>query len=135
MNILVKDAVMSCHPCPICGKYPKLYIDRSYLYSGYGAWVTIQCKPLFLRAHKRVECGKGNINMAIINAIKMWDNECLIEPQMRSLQLNDILRVNNMLDYLWLKFKLFMKGYKTKYESKNLIVVGVPTGDKDEYNN
>ena len=60
-------------PCPVCGKQPKVHRDISYEQNGYGAWITISCKPLLGKPHKKVECGKSTYERALLGAIKEWN--------------------------------------------------------------
>ena len=62
--------------CPICGKEPKVKRDWSYEASGYGAWCTIQCKPLFRKRHMKIEAGKADFQRAFEEAATAWNNLC-----------------------------------------------------------
>jgi hypothetical protein len=61
------------NPCPICGKQPKVHRDINYEQNGYGAWITISCKPFLRKPHKIVECGKSTYERALLVAIKEWN--------------------------------------------------------------
>ena len=61
--------------CPICGKKPKVKRDYGYESSGFGAWCTIQCKPLFRKAHLKVEEGKATWEMALEYAAESWNEK------------------------------------------------------------
>lgn len=39
-------------PCPVCGKHPKIIRGIGYETSGFGAWCTIQYKPLIIRFNR-----------------------------------------------------------------------------------
>jgi hypothetical protein len=60
-------------PCPVCGKQPRIYRDYGYEESGFGAWCTIECKPLFRKPHLKVECGKAEWKRALMGAVEGWD--------------------------------------------------------------
>lgn len=60
-------------PCPVCGKMPTIYRDTGYEISGFGAWCTIQCKPLLRKPHAKVEQGKASWERALMYAIKEWN--------------------------------------------------------------
>lgn len=60
-------------PCPVCGKIPKVKRNYAYEASGYGAWCTIQCKPLFRKPHLKIEEGKSMWNRAYKHAIEDWN--------------------------------------------------------------
>lgn len=60
-------------PCPVCGKYPKIKRDYNYEAASFGAWCTIQCKPLLRSPHLRVESGKQLWQSAYENACEEWD--------------------------------------------------------------
>ena len=59
--------------CPICGKQPKVKRDYNYEASGFGAWCTIQCKPLIGRHHLKIEEGKATWDRALKYAIEAWN--------------------------------------------------------------
>ncbi len=92
-------------PCPVCGKMPKVKRDYSYESSGFGAWCTIQCKPLFRNPvisqylggtnrctiqckplfrnpHLKIEEGKATWDRAHKYAIVHW-NEAVEEMEER----------------------------------------------------
>lgn len=60
-------------PCPKCGKIPKVYRDIGYEMNGFGAWCTIECKPLFRRPHFAVEEGKAGWGRAFERAVGIWN--------------------------------------------------------------
>ena len=60
-------------PCPVCGKTPKIYRDISYELSGFGAWCTIQCKPILRKPHIMVAVGKASWGRAFAYAIEAWN--------------------------------------------------------------
>lgn len=62
-------------PCPVCGKQPKVHRDISYEQNGYGAWVTISCKPFLRKYHKKTECGKAIYERALLGAINRWNGD------------------------------------------------------------
>lgn len=72
-GVCINKEVQECSPCTVCGKYPKAYSDKGYISSGFGAWVTIECKPFLRKRHKRVECGKQQESRAYRGAIKLWN--------------------------------------------------------------
>ena len=45
------DTIYILQPCPICGKKPKVKIDQSGEYSGFGGSVIIKCKPFLRKEH------------------------------------------------------------------------------------
>ena len=45
--------------CPVCGKPPKIIFDEAAYYTGWGAWYTIQCKPILRKTHLKIEEGKA----------------------------------------------------------------------------
>ena len=59
--------------CPVCGKQPKVKRDYNYEASGFGAWCTIQCKPLIGRYHLKIEEGKATWDRALKYAIEAWN--------------------------------------------------------------
>ena len=61
------------HPCPKCGKVPKVYRDMGYELSGYGAWCTVECKPFLRRPHFKVEQGKATWGRAFASAVAIWN--------------------------------------------------------------
>ena len=61
------------NPCPKCGRTPKLYRDFGYEESGFGAWCTIECKPLFKRPHFTVEQGNAQWGRAVGRAVAIWN--------------------------------------------------------------
>ena len=61
--------------CPKCGKQPTFSLYYSALYSGYGAWYTIQCKPLFRSPHLIVTEGKVTKERCLKYAIKHWNDK------------------------------------------------------------
>lgn len=69
-----KDPNLELKPCPICGKIPKIKRDYSYEAHGYGAWCTIQCKPLFRKPHYKISHGKATWNRALHYAMIDWNN-------------------------------------------------------------
>ena len=64
---------MELKPCPICGKRPKIKRDYGSEGSGFGAWCTIQCKPLLRMPHLKVEEGKAQWERALKCAIEEWN--------------------------------------------------------------
>lgn len=68
-----KMSEIGLRPCPICGKMPKIKRDYVYEASGFGAWCTIQCKPLFRRPHLKIEEGKSMWDRAYKYAIENWN--------------------------------------------------------------
>ena len=60
-------------PCPFCGKMPKVKRDVNYELNGFGAWCTIQCKPLLRKPHLKVEEGKASWERAMKYAIEAWN--------------------------------------------------------------
>ena len=66
-------------PCPICGRFPKIKRDYGYERSGFGAWCTIQCKPLFRKSHLKVEEGKSTWDRALEYAMRRWNEEAEVE--------------------------------------------------------
>lgn len=60
-------------PCPICNKRPKIKRDYNYESSVFGAYCTIQCKPLLKQLHLKVECGKRTWERAYKYAIQDWN--------------------------------------------------------------
>lgn len=69
-----KDVELKLKPCPICGKIPKIKRDYSLEANGYGAWCTIQCKPLFGKPHYKITHGKASWNRALRYAMIDWNN-------------------------------------------------------------
>ena len=61
--------------CPVCGKQPNVHRDISYEQNGYGAWITISCKPFIGKLHKIAECGKSTYERALLGAIKEWNGD------------------------------------------------------------
>ena len=59
--------------CPVCGKDPRVKRDHNYEAAGYGAWCTIQCKPLFRKPHLKVESGKASFQRAFEEAAEEWN--------------------------------------------------------------
>ena len=59
--------------CPICGKQPKIKRDYAYESMSYGAWCTIQCKPLFHKQHLKAESGKSTWERAYKEAVSRWN--------------------------------------------------------------
>ena len=59
--------------CPICGKMPKVKRDYAYEASWFGAWCTIQCKPLFRKPHLKIESGKSTWERAYKYAVIHWN--------------------------------------------------------------
>ena len=60
--------------CPICGKAPK--VKTSWL-SGNSGTVTIQCKPLFRKAHVCVSSSKASVENALADATEKWNSEVI----------------------------------------------------------
>ena len=60
--------------CPICGRLPKLYVER--LSGGWGSWCTIVCKRPFRKPHLKIEEGKALYRRAIKYAIEDWNKTC-----------------------------------------------------------
>lgn len=60
--------------CPICGKEPKVKTRR---FSGNSGMVTIQCKPLFLKAHVCVSSSKASVENALDDATEKWNSEVI----------------------------------------------------------
>lgn len=69
--------------CPICGKQPRIKRDYGYESSGFGAWCTIQCKPIFRKPHLKIEEGKASWDRAFKYAIVHW-NEAVAEMQIEA---------------------------------------------------
>ena len=59
--------------CPVCDKQPKVKRDYSYEANGFGAWCTIQCKPLIGKPHLKIEEGKATWDRALKYAIAKWN--------------------------------------------------------------
>jgi hypothetical protein len=57
--------------CPICGKMPRVIRDSGYESMSFGAWCTIQCKPLFGKPHLKVEVGKASWERAYMELCQM----------------------------------------------------------------
>lgn len=72
-------ALAFLEPCPVCGKQPKVYRDYAYENSGFGAWCTIQCKPLFGKAHKTIMCGRSQWKRAFQGGIDLWNEESEVD--------------------------------------------------------
>lgn len=62
--------------CPKCGKIPKVYRDYSYEICGFGAWCTIECKPMIGKPHFKVEQGKALWWRAFDYAAAVWNGYC-----------------------------------------------------------
>lgn len=69
----VKISTGVLRPCPRCGKIPKVYRDIGYEVSGFGAWCTIECKPIFRKPHFKVEQGKATWKRAFGYAVAVWN--------------------------------------------------------------
>ena len=65
--------------CPVCGKQPKVLRDIGYETSGFGAWCTIQCKPILRKAHLKIECGKSTWERAEHYARLAWNTRAAVE--------------------------------------------------------
>lgn len=59
--------------CPVCGKSPKVRRDYAYESNGFGAFCTIQCKPLLRKPHLKVGEGKAAWDRALKYAIEHWN--------------------------------------------------------------
>ena len=68
-------------PCSVCGKQPKILRDIGYETSGLGAWCTIQCKPMFRKAHRKVESGKSTWERAEYYARLAWNTRAAVETE------------------------------------------------------
>lgn len=55
--------------CPVCGKKPKI----KWQFDPGGAYVKIQCKPLFHKPHLEVECGAASPDWALEKAKNKWN--------------------------------------------------------------
>ena len=101
MEKLIKRALLGDHeaakrltdagvlvPCPVCSKQPKILRDIGYETSGFGAWCTIQCKPMFRKAHRKVESGKSTWERAEYYARLAWNTRApiLSESEMDMLE-------------------------------------------------
>jgi len=68
----------SLDPCPVCGKYPKVYKDLGYKADKDSSLVkytnicTIRCKKPFKRAHISVVVGDDDYNEAYKGAAEFW---------------------------------------------------------------
>lgn len=60
-------------PCPVCGKQPKIFRDLDYEILGFGAWCTIQCKPILRKPHLKIEEGKATWDRALKCGIEHWN--------------------------------------------------------------
>ena len=60
--------------CPICGKEPKV---KTEWFSGNSGTVTIQCKPLFRKAHVCVSSSKASVENALADATEKWNSEVI----------------------------------------------------------
>ena len=58
------------NPCPFCGRMPK--VRRSAI-GCCGAWVEVQCKPLFRREHLAVQHGAATMERAVDMAAEDWN--------------------------------------------------------------
>ena len=68
------DKIMNC---PKCGKPPKITFDDAAYYTGWGAWYTIQCKPILRKTHLKIEEGKANKEQCLKYAINHWNEKVL----------------------------------------------------------
>lgn len=57
-------------PCPFCGRMPKV---RYRAFGCCGAWVEVQCKPLFRREHLAVQHGAATMKRAFDMAAEDWN--------------------------------------------------------------
>lgn len=57
-------------PCPVCGRMPKV---RCSAIGHCGAWVEVQCKPLFRREHLAVRHGAATMELAFDMAAEDWN--------------------------------------------------------------
>lgn len=64
---------LNLKPCPICGRLPKVTRDRKWEAKKMGARCIIECKPLFRKAHFRVEARKGSWDRALKFAFIDWN--------------------------------------------------------------
>ena len=71
---MTKEHKIKLMPCPICGKMPRVIRDTGYESMSFGAWCTIQCKPLFGKPHLKVEEGKASWERAYMYAIVDWND-------------------------------------------------------------
>lgn len=55
--------------CPVCGKKPKIH----WQIDSCGAYVKIQCKPLFHKSHLEVESGAASPDWAFEKAKTEWN--------------------------------------------------------------
>ena len=60
--------------CPICGKEPKV---KTEWFSGNSGTVTIQCKPLFRKAHVCVSSSNASVENALADATEKWNSEVI----------------------------------------------------------
>ena len=60
--------------CPICGKEPKV---KTEWFSGNSGTVTIQCKPLFRKAHVSVSSSNASVENALADATEKWNSEVI----------------------------------------------------------
>jgi hypothetical protein len=63
------------NPCPVCGKYPKVYFDPTSLFIGLGTIVEIKCKPFLKKEHLSVWSGKATFERALKEAVDFWQEE------------------------------------------------------------
>ena len=81
-DVAIEEAVKErIKPCPVCGKRPKVKRDIGYETSGFGAWCTIQCKPLLGKAHLKIEEGKSTWERAYQYAVGRWNKEVLKDAE------------------------------------------------------
>lgn len=57
-------------PCPVCGRMPKVWYRA---FGVCGAWVEVQCKPLFRREHLAVRYGAATMELAVDMAAEDWN--------------------------------------------------------------
>lgn len=57
-------------PFPFCGRMPKV---RCSAIGHCGAWVEVQCKPLFRREHLAVRHGAAIMELAVDMAAEDWN--------------------------------------------------------------
>ena len=72
---------MFAYKCPVCGKKPKVSMDLDLYEAGFGACVTIQCKPFLRKAHHKVSVTDANGNIAKEKAISAWNAQIKIKGE------------------------------------------------------
>lgn len=65
---------MEVKRCPKCKKKPVILFDLDFYEAGHGGLVTVECKPLFRKAHFSVEgIMSGDVEQARRAAIEKWN--------------------------------------------------------------